>query len=82
LLIRPAKLKSIEKFRLSQRISHLALAFALLFNWRGGYMPENKDKPIQTTQNGPQASDLAQAKEQLAPKTIEKSPSPGDEHAP
>jgi len=45
-------------------------------------MPENKDKPIQTTQNGPQASDLAQAKEQLAPKTIEKSPSPGDEQSP
>jgi hypothetical protein len=41
-----------------------------------------KQNKIQQTQNGPQASDLAEIKEQIPPKTVEHSPSPGDEQAP
>lgn len=35
-----------------------------------------------TTQDPHEEANLAQAKEQLAPKTIEKAPRPGDEQAP
>lgn len=36
----------------------------------------------QTTQDPHEKSNLARAKEQLAPKTVENAPSPGDEQAP
>jgi hypothetical protein len=46
----------------------------------------NQIRNVNQNQNDPSRSDsnsnLSRAKEQLAPKTIEKAPSPGDEQAP